>query len=189
MPLVIVFLIDDPPMIDIFSSQWIRGTLIFKSRYCVTRPRSLLVRNVASRYDPWPHFFFLRSRRSTRILSALGGEERVGKRKRRRELSRGWIAFSKCLGVGGITSNWTGNRPIVSFHAPFYFPRRICRGEIFAEGMIFHLCLRWRRDENDSVIRCKSFNKILYTEKFRNYLGRVTSCNIFWRQSYYKRVS
>lgn len=90
---------------------------------------------------------------------------------------------------GGITSNWTGNRPIVSFHAPFYFPRRICRGEIFAEGMIFHLCLRWRRDENDSVIRCKSFNKILYTEKFRNYLGRVTSCNIFWRQSYYKRVS
>ena len=104
-----------------------------------------------------------------------GGEERVGKRKRRRELSRGWIAFSKCLGVGGITSNWTGNRPIVSFHAPFYFPRRICRGEIFAEGMIFHLCLRWRRDENDSVIRCKSFNKILYTEKFRNYLGRVIS--------------
>lgn len=99
MSFVIVFLIDDPPrlVIDIFSFQWIRGTFIFKSRYCVTRPRSLLVRNVASRYDPWPHFFFLRSRRSTRILSALG-ERGAGKRKRR-ELSRGWIAFSKRLGV------------------------------------------------------------------------------------------
>lgn len=52
--------IDNPPrsMIDIFSFQCIRGTLYSNpDRYCVTRPRFLLVRNVASRYDPWPHFF------------------------------------------------------------------------------------------------------------------------------------
>lgn len=137
MPLVIVFLIDDPPMIDIFSSQWIRGTLIFKSRYCVTRPRSLLVRNVASRYDPWPHFFFLRSRRSTRILSALGGRREWGSGRGGGNCRAEWIAFSKCLGVGGITSNWTGNRPIVSFQRAILFlsadlqRRNFCRRNDF----------------------------------------------------------
>lgn len=52
--------IDNPArsVIDIFSFQCIRGTLYSNpDRYCVTRPRFLLVRNVASCYDPWPHFF------------------------------------------------------------------------------------------------------------------------------------
>lgn len=166
MSFVIVFLIDDPPrlVIDIFSFQWIRGTFIFKSRYCVTRPRSLLVRNVASRYDPWPHFFFLRSRRSTRILSALG-ERGAGKRKRR-ELSRGWIAFSKRLGVelDRKSADRFVSRAILS-------PR--AAGEIFAgagggNDFPFVHRLRWwmKMILWEWVIRCWSFSseKIVFEE-------------------------
>lgn len=162
MSFVIVFLIDDPPrlVIDIFLFQWIRGTFIFKSRYCVTRPRSLLVRNVASRYDPWPHFFFLRSRRSTRILSALG-ERGAGKRKRR-ELSRGWIAFSKRLGVelDRKSADRFVSRAILS---PRTSGRRnFCRSR---RGEWFSICAPFEIvDENDSVGMSDSMLKFFQRE-------------------------
>lgn len=90
----------------------------FKFRYCVTRPRSLLVRNVASRYDPWPHFFLERA-------VQLEFFQSCGERKGRRVEGRKWgrtternsreqerITFERSRDW-----NWTGNREIVLFHA------------------------------------------------------------------------
>lgn len=96
--------IDNPPrsVIDIFSFQCIRGTLYSNpDRYCVTRPRFLLVRNVASRYDPWPHFFldlavqpeFFRSRGEREREKESGKRKRTSERNCR-EQER--ITFERC---------------------------------------------------------------------------------------------
>lgn len=158
MSFVIVFLIDDPPrlVIDIFSFQWIRGTFIFKSRYCVTRPRSLLVRNVASRYDPWPIFSSLDRAVQPEFFRRWGSGERGS--------GRG----GNCRADGSLSRNdsgwnWTGNRPIVSFHARFY-PLERAAGEIFAGaggGNDFPFEME---DENDSVGMSDSMLKFFQWE-------------------------
>lgn len=112
------------------------------------------------RYDPWPHFFFLRSRRSTRILSALG-ERGAGKRKRR-ELSRGWIAFSKRLGVelDRKSADRFVSRAILS---PRTSGRRnFCRRR---RGEWFSICTPFEmEDENDSVGMSDSMLKFFQRE-------------------------